>query len=208
MFDLADHPSADAPLTETPQTSSPADTPAIEDIAAIEVGQKDIVASLAARVAGLATGDRANLRRMTIASPARTAGTVSGLLISAGLNDVGKMSDIAFRRWSIIAHCAALLSGKERNNAHAPGWENGLGRRLQAVGYSENRLMRLTSAKGAALEGQVVHAVRFIAQSGGGPIDLRTIRDLLNPEKAEFARLAIARSYYSANGFTAASVAT
>ena len=201
MVDLSDHPSAGAPLTETPQMSPPSVTPATP------VGQKDVVASLAARVVGLSTGDRANLRRMTIDSPARTAGTVSGLLISAGLSNVGKMSDIAFRRWSIVAHCAALLSGTGRNNAHAPGWQNSLGRRLQAVGYSENRLMRLTSATGTALEGQVVRAVRFIAQGGGGPVDLRTVRDLLNPEEAESARMAIARSYYSANDSTAPSAA-
>lgn len=201
MVELSDHPSGGAPLTEAPQKSAPA------GISAIPSGQKDVVASLASRVAGLATGDRANLRRMTIHSSARTAGTVSGLLMSAGLSNVGKMSDSVFRRWSIVAHCAALLSGTGRNNAHAPGWQNGLGRRLQAVGYSENRLMRLTSAKGTALEGQVVRAVRFIAQSGGGPVDLRTIRDLLNPEKAETARMAIARSYYSANDSTAPSAA-
>lgn len=166
---------------------------------------KDFVASLAARISALSPGDKSNLRRMTIDSPARSAGLVTGLLVSAGMANIGGMPDIAFRRWSILAHCAALLTGTGSANVHAPGWQNGLGRRLQAANYSENRLMRLTAAKGPALEDQVVRAVRFIAQSGGGPVDLRTVRDLLDPDKAEAARMTIARSYYSAIDSTASS---
>lgn len=166
---------------------------------------KDFVASLAARISTLSPGDKSNLRRMTIDSPARSAGLVTGLLVSAGVTNIGGMPDTTFRRWSILAHCAALLTGTGSANAHAPGWKNGLGRRLKAAKYSENRLMRLTAAKGPALEDQVVRAVRFIAQAGKGPIDLRTVRDLLDPDKAEAARMTIARSYYSAIDSTDAS---
>ena len=60
--------------------------------------------------------------------------------------------------------------------------------------------MRLTAARGPALDDQVVHAARYLAQDGSGPVDLRTVRNLVgdDPARAEEARMLIARDYYSA----------
>jgi CRISPR type I-E-associated protein CasB/Cse2 len=81
---------------------------------------------------------------------------------------------------------------------HAPG--RGFGRALHEAGYSENRLMRLTAARGDALVDQVLRAGRYLAQAGAVPINLRTVHDLIadEPARAEAARLRIARDYYTA----------
>jgi len=159
----------------------------------------DMVASFCGLIAMLRPGERAALRRMNISTPARTAGLVTGLLMTAGFENPQKISDAVFRRWSILAHCAGLLSGTGKTNAHSGEWSRGLGQRLSVAGYSENRLMRLTSAKGTALEDQVVRAVRYLAQANGAPVNMKTVRDLIDPERAESARLTIARNYYAAN---------
>jgi len=162
-----------------------------------EPTRRDLVASLAARIAVLPTGDKAQLRRMDASNPARTGGLITGLLMAAGMDRVGSIQDDEFRRWAILAHCAALLTGTSTNGAHAPGWQNGLGRKLRDAGYSEARLMRLTSANGPALEAQVIRAARFLAQKSALPVDLRTMRQLLDPDRAETARLSIARGFYA-----------
>jgi hypothetical protein len=159
----------------------------------------DIVASFCGHIAMLRPGERATLRRMNISTPARSAGLVTGLLMAAGFESPQKISEDVFRRWSILAHCAGLLSGTGNTSAHSGEWSRGLGQVLSVAGYSENRLMRLTSAKRSALEDQVVRAVRYLAQANAAPVNMRTVRDLLDPDRAESARLTIARGYYAAN---------
>jgi hypothetical protein len=119
--------------------------------------------------------------------------------MAAGFEDPQKISEAVFRRWSILAHCAGLLSGTGKTSAHSGEWSRSLGQRLSEVGYSEYRLMRLTSAKGSALEDQVVRAARYLAQANAAPVNMKTVRDLLDPVRAEAARLNIARSYYATN---------
>ena len=65
---------------------------------------------------------------------------------------------------------------------------------------SENRLMRLTSARGKGLEAQIIRAVRMLAQKGQVPVNLRTLFALIghDPDKAEDARIRIAKDYYAA----------
>lgn len=160
--------------------------------------KKDAVASLAGQIPYLSTGDRAALRRMMLTGSADADGVVIGLLHRAGVAEAGWRSDAAFSRWRLIAHVAAVLSGTAALPPHAPGRR--VGRALFAARYSENRLLRLTSARGTALDDQVIRAARFLAQAGEGPVDLNTIRDLVGgqADRAEHARLRIARDYYSA----------
>ena len=71
---------------------------------------------------------------------------------------------------------------------------------FQEIGLSENRLMRLTSARGKGLEAQIIRAVRMLAQKGQVPVNLRTLFALIgnDPDKAEDARIRIAKDYYAA----------
>ena len=164
----------------------------------------EIIGSFCGRIALLRSGERAALRRMKISTPARSAGLVTGLLMAAGFENPQKISEAVFRRWSILAHCAGLLSGTGKTSAHSGEWSRGFGERLSVAGYSESRLMRLTSARGSALEDQVVRAVRYLAQANAAPVNMKTVWDLLDPDRAETARLTIARSFYAANHVTAA----
>jgi len=163
--------------------------------------KKDPVASIAGQIPHLPTGQRAALRRMYLTQnrrPGDAAGVVMGLLHRAGVPQLDRIGEAAFARWSLLAHVAAVLSGTAAQTPHAPG--RGLGRALWEAGYSENRQMRLTSARGPALDDQVRLAARFLAKAGKVPVNLWTIRDLIggNPERAETARFTIARDFYDA----------
>jgi CRISPR type I-E-associated protein CasB/Cse2 len=170
-----------------------------EAAAADSAGEKprDIVAAVAARVRALSTGDRALLRRMSVEEPGRAAGVVIGLLARTGLSPEA-MRPETLRRWALLAHVAAVLSGTGRKDPHSP--RNRLGRALSEAGYSENRLMRLTAARGPALRDQIVRAARYLAAAGGEPVDLRTLHGLTSPDeaKADEARLDLARGFYAA----------
>lgn len=162
--------------------------------------RKDPLASLAGQIAYLPNGERAFLRRMYLAGnrPERAVGVVMGLLHRAGVPSAVWRNEKAFGRWCLLAHVAALLSGTAGLAPHAPGRR--LGQALFTAGYSENRLLRLTAARGLALEDQVRCATRYLAQAGMVPVDLRTIYDLISDDsaRAERARLDIARDYYGA----------
>ena len=181
-----------------PDPDTDTDTDAAADVAPDPDRKKDELTSLAGKVPHLPTGDQAALRRMMLTGSRGAEGVVIGLLRRAGVPEAGWRSDTAFARWKLIAHVAAVLSGTGRIAPHAPGKR--LGRALFAAGYSENRLMRLTSARGPALTDQMIRAARFLAQAGEAPVDLRPLHDLLSPssEVTARARLRIARDYYSA----------
>lgn len=141
--------------------------------------------------------------------------------------------DDAFRRWSRICHVMAILAGAGGRETHAPAWEappddasgepdaahhahedgvketarsspeRQIGRAIAASGYSELRMMRLTSARGPALADQVRRLARYLAQGAALPIDLTPLAELIlfegrDAERADAARLAIARAYYRA----------
>lgn len=145
---------------------------------------------------GLTTGDRAALRRLYLTRSPAAEGVVIGLLHRAEVPEA-EWREPAFARWQLLAHVAAVLSGTSGAAPHAP--TASFGRALHAAGYSEHRLMRLTSARGAALEDQIVRAARYLAQDRQVPVDLWEVRNLLSVERAEAARLKIARDYYAAH---------
>lgn len=101
----------------------------------------------------------------------------------------------AVARWQVIAQAAAVLAGTARQPPHAPG--SSVGAALHRSGYSEVRMIRLTSARGDALNDQVRTAVCTIARAGQGPIDLAVIADILDTGKrSEDARFLIAHEFY------------
>lgn len=161
---------------------------------------KDPVASIAGQIPHLPTGQRAALRRMYLTRnrPDEAIGVVMGLLHRAGVPHSERISLSSFERWSLFAHVAAVLSGTAAKAPHAPG--RSLGRALWKAGYSENRQMRLTSARGPALEDQARLAAQFLAKAGEMPVDLWTIWNLIgdDPDKTEAAQFEIARDYYGA----------
>jgi CRISPR type I-E-associated protein CasB/Cse2 len=157
---------------------------------------KDPVASIAGQVAHLSTGDRAALRRIYLTRSHEADGVVVGLLHRAGVT-LPPREDV-FAPWRLLAHVAALLSGTAGTAAHAPGRR--LGTALYAAGYSENRLLRLTAARGPALHDQIIRAGRMLAQAGEAPVNLWTLLHLAGraPKAAEEARIRIAQDYYAA----------
>jgi len=164
--------------------------------AAADQGRKDPVASLAGQVAHLPNGDRAALRRIYLTRSVGADGVVQGLLHRAGVTPSDRPE--VFAPWRLLAHVAALLAGTGGQQPHAPGRR--LGAALHAAGYSENRLLRLTAARGPALHDQIVRAGRMLAQGGQAPVNLWQVLDLAgrDPERAEAARIRIAQDYYAA----------
>ena len=123
-----------------------------------------------------------------------------GLLHRAGVSAPEGL--VSYEPWRLVAHVAALLSGTGGEQPHAPG--RSLGRALHAAAYSENRLLRLTAARGPALSAQIIRAARMLAQAGLAPVNLWTLFHLAgrDPDKAEEARLTIAKDYYAAQAAT------
>ena len=163
---------------------------------ALETKPKDPIASIAGQIANLSTGDRAALRRIYLTKRHEADGVVIGLLYRAGV-EISSHAD-TFPAWRLLAHVAALLSGTAGDQPHAPGKR--LGTALQAAGYSENRLLRLTAARGVALHGQIIRAARMLKQDGQVPVNLWSFFHLasLDRDKAEEARIRIAQDYYTA----------
>lgn len=162
-----------------------------------EAPPKDPVASIAGQVANLSTGDRARLRRMYLTRSREADGVVVGLLHRAGVSVSARAEE--FAPWRLLAHVAALLSGTGGEQPHAPSRR--LGAALHAIWPKrDERLLRLTAARGPTLHAQLVRAARQLAQGGQVPVNLRTLLDLVgrDPDRAEEARIRIAQDYYSA----------
>jgi CRISPR type I-E-associated protein CasB/Cse2 len=157
---------------------------------------KDVVASIAAQIATISTGDRAALRRIYLTRSHEADGVVIGLLHRAGVTMPLTAETIA--PWRLLAHVAALLSGTGGGHAHAPARR--VGSALQTIGFSENRLLRLTAARGVGLHDQIVRAARMLAQRGEASVNLWTFFNLAgrDPARAEEARIRIAQDYYAA----------
>jgi CRISPR type I-E-associated protein CasB/Cse2 len=163
---------------------------------AAEAERKDPVASIAGHITVLTTGDHALLRRMYLTAKPAADGVVVKLLHHAEVEPSRYSADYA--AWRLLAHAAALLSGTGKKAPHDP--RKALGSALHDAGYSENRLLRLTAARGEQLHGLVVLAVRMLAQAGQVPVNLWTLLHLAGRDagKAEEARIRIAQDYYSA----------
>ena len=155
---------------------------------------------IAEQIAELSNGDHALLRRMCLTRRRIQAdGAVLGLLHHAGVDlDAMYRKPEAYARWCLVAHVAALLSGTARRVVHVPNAR--LGEALLAAGYSENRLLRLTAARGEPLRDQIVRAARVLAQADETRIDLWAIYHLAagTTDRAETTRIRIAQDYYSA----------
>ena len=172
-----------------------------EPAAADDEAPKDPVASIAGQMQHLSTGDRALLRRLylTQTSSSRSYqadGVVVKLLHRAGVTTPDHLP--AYEPWRLLTHVAALLSGTGAEQPHASGRR--LGAALHAAGYSENRLLRLTAARGQPLSDQIIRAARMLAQAGEAPVNLWSFYHLAgrDPKAAEEARIRIAQDYYSA----------
>jgi CRISPR type I-E-associated protein CasB/Cse2 len=165
-------------------------------VAAPPTRSKTPVESIAGQIAHLSSGDRAQLRRLYLTGRHEADGVVIGLMHRAGVTVPTDLR--AFARWRLLAHCAALLSGTGGLYPHSTGRR--LGAAMQDIGLSENRLMRLTSARGKGLEAQVIRVMRMLAQKGQAPVNLHTLFALIghDPDKAEDARIRIAKDYYAA----------
>ena len=148
----------------------------------------------------LPTNIRASMRRV---SPERWSLRMAELLpvlVRSGIR-VDALDPDAAARWAVLVHLVAVLSGTSNERAHADRRRTGAV--LLEAGYSEARLSRLLSARGAALRIQVGRLARFLRTRGGLPLDLRPLAELVlneghNEAKAEEARLTIARGYYDA----------
>lgn len=171
---------------------------AIDDASTVGSGPGRPVESIAGKVQFLPNGERAQLRRLYLTERPSADGIVFRLLYHAGLT--GLFTPEAAAPWRLLTHCAALLAGTGQVGKPPHAHNARLGDVLQQSGYSENRLSRLLNAQGAALQDQVIGAVRMVAQKGKGPINLRTLFDLIcnDPDRSERARLRIARDYYAA----------
>lgn len=170
---------------------------------AAEAERKDPVASIAGQMPYLSTGDRARLRRIYLTRSLGADGVIVGLMIRAGVEPPRPEDQHLFDPWRVLAHVAALLSGTAGGQPHSPGRR--LGAALQAAGFSENRLLRLTAARGDALRGQVIRAARMLAQAGERSVNLWSLFNLVgrDPDRAEQARIAIAQDYYAAEARSA-----
>ena len=184
--------------------------------------------SISGRLGALPTGARARLRRMDPERPGSAIGDVVTLLIAAGVpegwwsdstgTERGRaMADERLIRWARVCHLAATLSGAAGREAHAPEQEydaegqkvgdhhpeRRAGRAIHAASVSEARLLRLTAARGPALAAQMRRIARHMAARAPLPADLTPLAELLlwegrNEERADRARLRLARGYYGA----------
>lgn len=157
---------------------------------------KDLVTKITEQVPLLSMGDRAALRRIYLTQSYAADGVVARLLYRSG---VAVPPPDKFAPWRLFAHVAALLSGTGAKKPHMSGGGR-VGRALHEVGFSENRLLRLTSTRGEALHDQIIRAARMLAQKGEAPLDLWPLFNLVgsDPASAEAARIRIAQDYYIA----------
>jgi CRISPR type I-E-associated protein CasB/Cse2 len=127
-------------------------------------------------------------------------GALMPVLVKANLPVQGmEAPDMA--RWASIVHLVATLAGTAGTMAHAGG--RPAGRVLFDIRFSEARLEKLLSARGAAMADRMARLARFLASNGGVPLDLRPLADLIShadrdSERTENARLRIAGDYYGA----------
>ena len=173
--------------------------PPVERIAALFVRGKHGHASLP-------TGVTASLRRLDTNRPARSMSSVISTLVAAGL-PVEAMSNDEITRWAVIVHAIALLSGTSGKSVHRSS--KAAGKVIADASYSTTRFARLLTAQGDALAPQISRLTRFLAKAPGAvPLDLRPIAELLlwderNSQRADVARMTLARGYYASAASTA-----
>lgn len=157
------------------------------------------VDAICRRIPYLSTGHRARLRRIYLTEGHAADGVIIDLLHGAGVH-LRHDDPAAMRPWRLLAHSAALLAGTGTIGAQPHARSERLGAVFHAAGLSENRLLRLTAARGAGLDAQVIRTMRMVMQRGKVPANLATLFDLIgdDPDRAEAARIRIAQDYYAA----------
>lgn len=150
----------------------------------------------------------APLRRMVPEQWSTNLGTLMPVLVRAGVPVQG-IQPQAMARWASLVHLVAILAGTAGTMAHAGGRPTG--RVLFDIRFSEARLQKLLSARGAAMADSMARLARFLAANGGAPLDLGPLADLIlyadrDGERAENARLRIAGDYYGAAAQTSSSL--
>lgn len=141
---------------------------------------------------GLGMGELAALRRMDPLAPGKAANVAYSLLHEVGVD----LDDTeAVRRWSLIVHALALVRG-----AHNPA--EYVGKTLTAMQFGDARLAQLLSADLPLLSELVPRLARRI-NAAQKQIDFAPIAELVlsidrDADRAEAARLSIARSYVRA----------
>lgn len=156
---------------------------------------QDIIEAIEDR--DMSTGNRASLRRMEYSNPNCA---VFWKLISHG--GISRNADI--RKWGLITHGIALMS--HNGTAHNPTFR--IGRTLyEGDGnnmpfYSNDRLATLLSARGDTLHRLLARLFRMLG-SRGCAFNWRDmawfiLNEGYNEERADQARIEIARAYYQA----------
>lgn len=148
----------------------------------------------------LPTRITAELRRMDPERFSPALGALIPVLLRAGIR-TDTIGEDRLRRWAVIVHIVAILAGTSGRRVHSP--DVATGRVIHDADFKELRFMRLMTARGPALMDQVVRLARFLAAREVLPIDLRPLATLvlcegIDEEKAEQARLELARFYYAA----------
>lgn len=150
-----------------------------------------LIDDLAKAIAGMSTGDRAELRRGTPDDPGSPAFWKLAVthLAPRGFVDLQDASLATLGRWVVILGALAELEGLHNPRAR-------LGRTLAEAGYSELRLTRLLRAEGNQLLDAVRQAVHFLA-SKGAEVDVAEVARLVLSNSVRVRR-AIASHYYAA----------
>lgn len=163
--------------------------------------QQDPMESLAQQLRYSSTGQRAALRRVALTKSFEADAIVLAFITKAQVSEYDRRH--GFDRWRMIAHVGAMLVGTGEPGPNRPfihARNKSLGKILVALDYPENRLLRLLSVRGEALDDQVRRVARILAQKGERQINLWTLYGLLdgNEAKAKAARIKIAHDYYAA----------
>lgn len=144
------------------------------------------------------TGERAALRRLDPTHPGGRIAAVCRLLDKCGW-DLERTSPDDLRRWTLVLHTLALMSGPG-TNPHDPAKPTG--GTIADAGLSEARFARLLTARGPAFRDLLPRLARFLAAQHQrldcAPLAELVFRESWNEERAEQIRLRLAAQYYAA----------
>lgn len=183
----------------TSSKTQPIEADTTRPAAANAPSRQKLIASIANQLGAdhYPTGERAALKRMDPddPSPGAYAAAVRRLL-NAGADSEVK-NDSRLKRWTLLIHAMALMSGPGRA-PHGWGEPNAAGGVMFDSGYSEARLRRLLEARGKTFDDLLSRMARFLAakQAAVNWGDLAPlVLDPEDSERAEQARLNLMRQF-------------
>jgi len=167
--------------------------------AATAPSRQKIIASISGKLGAdhYPTGERAALKRMDPDHPSPGAYAAAVRLLLTADADAEFKNDARLKRWTLLIHAMALMSGPDR----APhGWaeHHAAGGVMFDSGYSEARLRRLLEARGKTFDDLLSRMARFLAakQATVNWGDLAPlVLDPEDSERAEQARLNLMRQF-------------